>query len=206
MRLKKQDLLSLEDYSTQRNEFRQQVMAHKVGRRFHLGEHVVLYFESRLTMQYQVQEMLRIEKIFEADGIQQELDIYNPLIPDGNGWRATMMIEYVDAEQRKRCLAELTGIEDTLWFGTDKQGLRRFLPKVNPDLERSSTDKTSAVHFIFFDFTEAEKVEILSSTQWYFGIDHPNYGPLAVIAEGALRTELMNEIILKQEPLKGTSN
>ncbi len=194
MALTRDDLLSLEQYSDQRNEFRKKVMAHKANRRLHIGDHVALYFESKLTMQYQIQEMLRIEKIFDVAGIQEELDAYNPLIPDGNGWRATMMLEYVDPEQRKRCLTELKGIEDTLWFGTDKQGLRRFLPKVNPDLERSTEEKTSAIHFIFWDFNEADKKEILAAKQWYFGIDHPKYGPVSVLAEGALKVELQQEI------------
>lgn len=194
MALTRDDLLSLEEYSDKRNEFRKKVMAHKAKRRLYIGDHVALYFESKLTMQYQIQEMLRIEKIFDAAGIQEELDAYNPLIPDGSGWRATMMLEYVDPEQRKRCLAKLKGIEDTLWFGTDKRGLRRFLPKVNPDLERSTEEKTSAIHFVFWDFTEEEKTEILTAKQWYFGIDHPEYGPVSLSVEGALKTELQDEI------------
>jgi len=194
MALTRQDLLSLEDYSIKRDDFRKQVMQHKSARRFYIGESIAFYFESELTIKYQVQEMLRIEKIFDREGIQEELDTYNPLIPDGNGWRATMMIEYVDPDQRKKRLAELKGVEETLWFGLDDQGEKRFVPSVNPDLERSNEEKTSAVHFVFFDFDDQQKQQILAAPQWFIGIDHPKYGPLSKPLSKELRIELAKEI------------
>ncbi len=194
MQLTRQDLFSLEEYSEKRDELRREVMAHKAIRRLHIGESVVFYFESALTVKYQVQEMLRIAKIFDAEGIQEELDAYNPLIPDGRGWRATMMIEYVDPQVRKQRLAELKGIEDTLWFGLDDKGETRFQPEVNPDLERSNEDKTSAVHFVFFNFSDTEKQAILAASDWYMGIDHPQYGPISKRIDDPLRAELSKEI------------
>jgi len=194
MALTRQDLLSLEDYSIKRDAFRKQVMQHKKARRFYIGESIAFYFESELTVKYQVQEMLRIEKIFEAEAIQEELDAYNPLIPNGKGWRATMMIEYVDPEVRKKRLAELKGVEDTLWFGLDDKGEKRFVPSVNPDLERSNEDKTSAVHFVFFDFDDQQKHQILAAPHWFIGIDHPNYGPISKPISEALKVELAKEI------------
>lgn len=185
--------MSLEQYSLERDSFREKVMAHKAQRRLHIGEHVVFYFESILTMQYQIQEMLRIEKIFEADAIQEELDAYNPLIPDSNGWRATMMIEYVDPQQRMVWLKKLKGIEDTIWFGTDPQGANRFVPEVNPDLERSNEDKTAAVHFVFFNFTQDEITSIKEAQRWFFGIDHPEYGPVSAEVDDQLREQLMQD-------------
>jgi len=194
MALSRQDLLSLEEYSEQRDEFRKQVMQHKKARRFSIGESVAFYFESELTVRYQIQEMLRIEKIFDAEGIKGELDAYNPLIPNGNGWRATMMIEYVDPEVRKVRLAELKGVEDTVWFGLDEKGETRFVPRVNPDLERSNEDKTSAVHFVFFDFDPQQKQQILAADKWFIGIDHANYDPLSKAVSDDLRRELSKEI------------
>ncbi|MDQ7048447.1 MAG: DUF3501 family protein [Enterobacterales bacterium] len=195
MALTRQDLLSLEEYSEKRSDFRKQVMQHKTARRFYIGESIAFYFESELTVKYQVQEMLRIEKIFDAEGIQEELDSYNPLIPDGNGWRATMMIEYVDPDVRKKRLAELKGVEETLWFGLDSEGKTRFIPTVNPDLERSNEDKTSAVHFVFFDFDDQQKQQILAASDWFIGIDHPQYGPLSKSIGDRLKVELAKEII-----------
>ncbi len=195
MSLNREDLLSLEEYSNQRADFRQRVMEHKKNRRLQIGEHIAFYFESELTMQYQIQEMLRIERIFEAEAIQEELDTYNPLIPDGNGWRATLMIEYTDPEERQKRLTEMAGLEDTLWFSTDASGSNRIKPVVNPDLERSTEEKTSAVHFVFFDFTAAQKQQIQTAEDWYFGIDHPAYGPIVGKVEKPLQQQLLNDIM-----------
>jgi hypothetical protein len=194
MSLTIEDLFSLEQYSNQRSEFRAKVFAHKKHRRLQIGEHIALYFESQLTMQYQIQEMLRIERIFEAEAIQEELDTYNPLIPDGNGWRATMMIEYVDPIERQQRLTEMAGLEDTLWFSTNVDGSNKIKPLVNPDLERSTEDKTSAVHFVFFNFTATEKAQILKAEVLTFGIDHPAYGPISATADKSLQQQLINDL------------
>lgn len=147
--LTRSDLMSLEQYAEQRNDFRSRVIAHKKHRRVGIGPHLFLYFEDRLTIQYQIQEMLRIEKIFEADGIDEELETYNPLIPDGSNLKATAMLEYRDVDERKRQLALLRGIEDLVWLQVD--GFDRVFAISNEDLERSNTEKTSAVHFMRFE-------------------------------------------------------
>src|SRR5213083_2945448 len=146
-------LLSLEAYARQRNEFRAKVIEHKKRRNVHLGEHVLLQFEDELTIRYQVQEMLRIEKIFEDAGIQDELDAYNPLVPDGNNWKATMQVEYEDVEERKRALARLKGIEDRVWIKIE--GQPRVYAIADEDLERESDEKTSSVHFLRFELASA---------------------------------------------------
>ena len=152
-KLNREDLMSLEQYAEARPEFRRQVMAHKKNRQVALGENARLYFEDRLTMQYQVQEMLRIEKIFEADGINEELEAYNPLIPDGTNWKATFMMEYDDPAERRVQLAQLIGIEKSIWVRVGDH------PKVNPianeDLDRETEDKTSSVHFLRFELNAA---------------------------------------------------
>ncbi|MGA7979634.1 MAG: DUF3501 family protein, partial [Chromatiaceae bacterium] len=147
--LTRDDLHSLEKYAELRSEFRNRVMAHKKTRQVALGPHITLYFEDRLTMQYQVQEMLRAERIFEAAGIQEELDAYNPLIPDGSNWKATFMVEYEDADERREALSRLIGIEDRVWVrvaGFDKVGAI-----ADEDLEREDETKTSSVHFLRFE-------------------------------------------------------
>ena len=143
------DLLSLEQYAEQRDDFRKQVIAHKKHRRVGIGPHLFLYFEDRLTIRYQVQEMLRIEKIFEAEGIQEELEAYNPLIPEGSNLKATAMLEYQDVADRKRQLALLKGIEDLVWLQVED--FDRVYAISNEDLERSNDEKTSAVHFMRFE-------------------------------------------------------
>ena len=147
--LTRSDLMSLEQYAEQRNDFRSKVIAHKKHRRVGIGPHLFLYFEDRLTIQYQIQEMLRIEKIFEADGIEEELETYNPLIPEGSNLKATAMLEYRDVEERKRQLALLRGIEDLVWLQVE--GFDRVYAISNEDLERSNAEKTSAVHFMRFE-------------------------------------------------------
>jgi hypothetical protein len=152
--LTRSDLMGLEQYAEQRDEFRRKVIAHKKHRRVGIGPHLFLYFEDRLTIQYQIQEMLRIEKIFEAEGIQEELDTYNPLIPDGSNLlipdgsnlKATAMLEYQDVAERKQQLALLRGVEDLVWLEVD--GFGRVYAISNEDLERSNAEKTSAVHFM----------------------------------------------------------
>ena len=149
--LKKSDLYSLEKYATVRDDFRAEVMAHKKLRYIQLGENLRLLFEDRMTMQYQVQEMLRIEKIFEADGINEELEAYNPLIPDGENLKAVMMIEFSDVDERKDALAKLIGVERETWLQVDD--FDKVYPISNEDLERETDEKTSSVHFMRFEFT-----------------------------------------------------
>ena len=151
--LTRTDLLSLETYAQQRSEFRVRVMAHKKKRMVHLGEHLTLIFEDRLTVQYQVQEMLRIERIFEADGIQQELDAYNPLIPDGHNLKATLLIEYSDEAQRRVELVRLRDIEHAITLGV--HGHAAVTAIADEDMERSNDEKTAAVHFLRFELTPA---------------------------------------------------
>lgn len=152
-KLTRADLLSLEAYAQQRNEFRARVMAHKKQRTVHLGEHLTLIFEDRLSIQYQVQEMLRIERIFEADGIQDELDAYNPLVPDGSNLKATMLIEYADVEQRKRELVRLRHIEHAIALSVHDHAAVTAI--ADEDMERSNDEKTAAVHFLRFELSPA---------------------------------------------------
>src|SRR5690242_10211534 len=159
-KLERKDLWSLEEYAQKRTTFRQQVMQHKQARTLHIGPNVTLLFEDRLTMQYQVQEMLRAERIFEAEGIQQELDAYNPLIPDGRNWKATMLIEYADERERRAALAKLIGVEQRVWLQV--RGLGRVTPIADEDLERETEEKTSSVHFLRFELTP-EMVQALKS-------------------------------------------
>jgi hypothetical protein len=167
------DLYSLEDYHERRNDFRARVLAHKKNRQVAVGPDVTLYFEDRLTMQYQVQEMLRIERIFEREAIEEELAAYNPLIPDGSNLKATFMIEIPDVEERKRRLGALAGIENDLYARVgDSAPIRCF---ADEDLERATDDKTSAVHFVRFEFEAAERESLKQGTPLKFGIDHPHY-------------------------------
>jgi hypothetical protein len=149
-KLEREDLFSLEQYAESRPAFRDKVLAHKQDRRLSLGTNAALYFEDRLTMQYQVQEMLRIERIFEADGINEELDAYNPLIPDGSNFKATFMVEFPEAEERRAMLTQLIGIEDRVYVQV--AGFDRVFAIADEDLERADEEKTSAVHFLRFEF------------------------------------------------------
>ncbi len=171
-KLTRDDLLSLEDYAEQRADFRKRVMEHKKDRKVHLGEHETLYFEDRLTIQYQIQEMLRIEKIFEKDGIQEELDAYNPLIPDGSNWKATFMIEYEDENERKAALARLIGIEDKVWVRV--AGHDKVYAIADEDLERDTEEKTSSVHFMRFELTPEMIADLRKGASLAMGIDHEN--------------------------------
>jgi len=171
--LKRSDLMSLEQYSQQRDDFRSKVIAHKKHRRVGIGPHLFLYFEDRLTIQYQVQEMLRIEKIFETDGIVEELETYNPLIPDGHNLKATAMLEYQDVEQRKQQLALLKGIEDLVWIQLD--GFDPVYAISNEDLERSNEEKTSAVHFMRFELEPDMITALRSGAALKMGSNHESY-------------------------------
>jgi hypothetical protein len=173
MTLNREDLYSLEKYAAIKTEFRSKVMEHKKNRRVPIGEHATLYFEDALTMQYQVQEMLRLERIFEADAIQEELDVYNPLIPDGSNWKATFMVEYEDVEERKKALAKLTGIENTIWVKVGN--FDKVFAIANEDLDRTEPDKTSAVHFMRFELSPEMVTTAKNGAGIKAGIDHPAY-------------------------------
>ena len=172
-KLSRESLYSLEQYSEVRNNFRDEVMAHKRNRRLALGTNATLYFEDRVTMQYQVQEMLRIERIFEAEGIQEELDAYNPLIPDGSNWKATFMVEFPDIEERKAMLKRLVGIEDKVWLQIGE--LARIYPIADEDLERDDEEKTSAVHFLRFELSASQIEALKGGASLAAGIDHDVY-------------------------------
>ena len=171
--LSKKDLFGLEEYSEIRNEFRAKVMKHKENRRLAFNNHAVLYFEDALTMQYQVQEMLRIERIFDAEGIQQELDVYNTLIPEGSNWKATFMIEYSNIQQRKVALAKLIGVERSIWIKVEES--EKVYAIANEDMDRETEDKTSAVHFMRFELTKDMITNIKVGLPIIFGIDHDLY-------------------------------
>jgi hypothetical protein len=174
MQLTRDDLLSLEKYAQVRGEFRARVMAHKKDRQVHIGAHATLYFEDRLTMHYQIQEMLRAERIFEAEGIQEELDAYNPLVPDGSNWKATFMIEYEDVDERREALARLKGIEDLVWVQV--AGFDKVFAIADEDMEREDETKTSSVHFVRFELTPAMAAAVKSGAAVSMGSDHPDYG------------------------------
>ena len=190
-KLTHEQLYSLEHYARIRKEFRDQVIEHKKQRRLAIGEHAALYFEDRMTMQYQVQEMLRLERIFEPDLIQEELDVYNPLIPDGHNWKATFMIEYGDAEERRQALARLIGIEEAIWMRVD--GFDPVYPISNEDLERSNDDKTASVHFMRFELTPEMVAAAKNGAAIQAGIDHAQYN-YTVEAPQAVRAALAADL------------
>ena len=172
-KLTRGDLYSLEQYAEVRGAFRAQVMEHKKNRRVPLGPIAALYFEDRLTMQYQIQEMLRAERIFEPQGIQEELDAYNPLIPDGSNWKATFMIEVPDEQQRREKLVELKGIENDVWMRID--GFDPVFASADEDLERENEEKTSSVHFLRFELTPAMVEAARNGAAVGAGITHSAY-------------------------------
>ena len=166
-------LMSLEAYAKARNDFRAKVLEHKKPRTVHLGDHVTLLFEDELTVRYQVQEMLRVERIFEEQGIRDELEAYNPLIPDGSNWKATLLIEYEDVGERKAALARLIGIEDKAWVRVE--GHPAVTAIADEDLDRETDEKTSAVHFLRFDLSRAMCEALARGARLAIGIDHANY-------------------------------
>jgi hypothetical protein len=191
-KITRDSLMTLEVYAKERTDFRARVIAHKKMRTIALGANVTLIFEDELTMRYQVQEMLRVEKIFEEAGILEELEAYNPMIPDGSNWKATMMIEYPEVEVRQRMLAKLVGIEDRVWARVT--GCAPVYAIADEDLERSTEDKTSAVHFLRFELDSTMKQSLKSGAALAAGVDHPNYrvsvDPIAVSTTTALLQDL----------------
>lgn len=190
-KLTRADLYSLETYAEIRPQFRERVMEHKKNRRLAIGEHASLYFEDALTMQYQVQEMLRIERIFEAHGIQEELDVYNPLIPDGMNWKATFMIEYADEGERRQALARLLGVEKALWMQVE--GFEKVHPIANEDLERETDEKTASVHFVRFELSAEMAAAAKRGAVIKAGIDHPAYTEEVTVPE-AVRAALVGDL------------
>lgn len=173
MLLTKDDLYSLEEYSQLRDEFKRSAVKHRRQRQVRLGEHMTLHFEDRVTVRYQVQEMLLIEKTFSPDGIQDELDAYNPLIPTGTNLKATLTIEYSDPDTRRERLQQLNGVEDLIYV--EVQGHGRIYAIADEDMDRSNSEKTSAVHFLRFEFTEAQIQDIKNGHEVSVGVDHPQY-------------------------------
>ncbi|MSR15049.1 MAG: DUF3501 family protein [Gammaproteobacteria bacterium] len=191
-RLTRTDLMPLERYHIERQAFRRRVIEHKAVRQVFLGAHVCLTFEDALTIQYQIQEMLRVERIFEADAIQEELDVYNALMPDGDNWKATMMIEYEDSEERRVALERLVDIEGRVWI---KLGVHPPIFAIaDEDLERSRDNKTSAVHFLRFQLTPASVAAAKAGSALGMGVDHPAYSHSVVAVSEATRRSLINEL------------
>ena len=195
-KLQRENLWSLEEYAERRPQFRAEVMAHKKPRRISIGEHARLYFEDEMTIRYQIQEMLRIERVFEAEGIQDELDAYNPLIPDGTNWKATFMLEYEDVAERKRELAKLIDVEQKVWVQVD--GFDRVWPICDEDLERSDGEKTSSVHFMRWEFTPDMITALRDGASVRIGIDHTNYRhsvELETAQRDALVADLSGQVV-----------
>ncbi len=185
------DLMSLEQYAEKRGEFRQQVLDHKKYRQVALGPNATLYFEDRLTLLYQIQEMLRIEKVFEADGIEEELETYNPLIPDGRNFKATFMIEYPDSQVRAAQLEKMVGIEDLVWMQVGDND--KVWTIADEDLERSTETKTSAVHFLRFDISDDMAQALKNGADWRMGVQHPVY-TYELAIEDDTRASLLNDL------------
>lgn len=185
-------LMTLEAYSKARQEFRARVMAHKKNRILRLGEHIMLIFEDELTVRYQIQEMLRVERIFEEEGIEDELDTYNPLIPDGSNWKATIMIEYPDVEERRVMLAKLIGVEDRVWV--EVAGHARVHAVADEDLERENAEKTSSVHFLRFELTREMVRALKGGARLAAGVDHPACNVTVAEVDPAVRTSLVDDL------------
>ena len=192
-RITAESLMSLEAYSRARNEYRARVIAHKKNRIVHIGPNVTLLFEDELTIRYQIQEMLRAERTFEEAGIQDELDAYNPLVPDGTNWKATMMIEYPEAAERQSMLARLIGIEDRVWVQVE--GHSRVYAIADEDLERENDEKTSSVHFLRFELEPAMIAALKSGKHLAVGVDHPQYAASVDPLEGAVAASLAADLI-----------
>jgi len=185
-------LMPLEVYAKARPEFRAKVIAHKKDRTLQLGENVTLIFEDELTIRYQVQEMLRVERIFEEEGILDELGAYNPLVPDGSNWKATMMIEYPDENERRSRLAELIGLEDCVWVQV--AGCDRVHAIADEDLERENAQKTSSVHFLRFELTAAMVAKLRGGAALGVGVDHRNYSAEVSAVSDAMRASLIADL------------
>lgn len=193
MQLTRNDLWSLEEYSLKREAFRSEVMAHKKTRQLALGENARLYFEDETTIRYQIQEMLRIEKVFDAAGIEDELGAYNPLIPDGHNWKATFMIEFGDPVERAARLAEMIGIDQCVWLQVGD--FERIKPITNEDLARETEEKTSSVHFMRFELTTEQINALKNGATLFAGIDHPAYQIDKFTVSAAIRDSLTADLV-----------
>jgi hypothetical protein len=191
-KLSRANLMTLEAYAKSRKDFRTMVLAHKKNRTVHLGEHVTLVFEDALTIQYQVQEMLRIEKIFEEQGIQEELDAYNPLVPDGRNFKATMLIEYEDVNERKAALGRLRGVEDRAFVKVE--GCAPAYAIADEDLDRETDEKTSAVHFLRFELTKEMVDALRYGVALAIGVDHPHCREVLDPVAPAVRAALLKDL------------
>ena len=191
-KLTRKDLYSLEEYAEMRDEYRKKIMAHKKDRRLELGENIMLMFEDRLIMQYQVQEMLKAEKIFEADGIEEELNAYNPLIPDGSNWKATMLIQYPDVEERQHKLTQLIGVENTIWLQVE--GFDKVYAIADEDLERDTEEKTSAVHFMRYELDSEMIAAVKTGSAVSAGVEHENYQAVVSPIAGNIRDSLAGDL------------
>jgi hypothetical protein len=191
-KLTREDLYTLEKYAEIRPQFRTQVMGHKKNRNLSIGPHATLYFEDRLTVQYQIQEMLRIERIFEPAEIQEELDVYNPLIPDGSNWKATFMIEYEDPEERRQALSRMIGIERSVQIKVE--GFDPVIPIANEDLVRETEEKTSSVHFLRFELTPEMVTVAKGGAAISAAIDHPAYRHQTSALPETVRQSLVKDL------------
>ncbi|MCS6995442.1 MAG: DUF3501 family protein [Casimicrobiaceae bacterium] len=189
--LTRDDLMTLEAYHKWIKQNKAAMVEHRKRRSVQLGEHVRVQFEDATTIRYQIQEMLRIEKIFDEEGIQSELDAYNPLIPDGTNWKATMMIEYPDVNERRRALARLIGIEDRMFV--EVEGHKRVYAIADEDLDRENEEKTSSVHFLRFEFTPQMRAALLAGAGATLGCDHPHY-PMHVAIPPETLAELIKDL------------
>jgi hypothetical protein len=191
-KLARTDLMSLEQYAVDRKRLRTEVIAHKLIRNVQVGPNMTWCFEDRVTIRYQVLEMLRVERIFESPGIQDELDAYNPLIPDGKNWKATMLIEYADPEARRVALGKLIGVEDRCWIRVNE--MERIFAIADEDLERANDEKTSAVHFLRFELSPAMVEALKNGALLSVGVDHENYhhsiSPVPLPVRDSLRADL----------------
>lgn len=190
-RIERTSLMTLEAYARERPQFRAKVMAHKKNRTVQLGDHLTLIFEDELTIRYQVQEMLRVERIFEEAGIQEELDAYGPLVPDGRNLKATMMLEYPDAQERRKWLERLIGIEDKVWI--QAEGHERVWAIADEDLERENEQKTSSVHFLRFELSEEMAKALKSGAALLIGVEHEDYA-VRLQAPPAVRDALVEDL------------
>ena len=185
-------LMTLEAYARARTDFRAKVIAHKKNRTVSLGGHITLIFEDELTIRYQVQEMLRVERIFEEESIRAELDAYNPLVPDGNNWKATMLIEYPEVDERRTMLARLKGVEDRVWVCV--AGHDRVYAIADEDMERENTEKTSAVHFLRFDLAPSMVRALSEGSGLAIGVEHAAYTATVQDVPAAVRNSLMQDL------------
>ena len=190
--LERKDLWSLEQYAEKREAFRAEVLAHKQNRRVLVGQHILLVFEDDKTIRYQIQEMLRIEKVFEAAGIEEELEAYNPLIPDGDNWKCSMLIQYPEVEERRLRLAELLDVENRVWVQAGET--EKLFALADEDLERANDDKTSAVHFLRFQLEAAQVSAVKDGATVTFGIDHKNYQEKDVLVGENVRASLAADL------------